>query len=115
MLLLNPLDLKRTSKKVIKFNKGGLYLEFKYKGGTIEEAVEAIQNHLKLTARKKMFNLMRVHAYQVKGTPWIEDLLSRVPSAKLHVEFLGPELTVEDLYREFRVYGRIVDISLSSK
>jgi RNA recognition motif. (a.k.a. RRM, RBD, or RNP domain) len=39
-------------------------------------------------------------------------LISRVPSRRLHVEFYGPDLTVEDIYREFRVFGRIVDIIL---
>ncbi|KAI8901312.1 RNA12 protein-domain-containing protein [Globomyces pollinis-pini] len=90
--------------------EGGLYLEFKYKGGTVEEAVEAIQNHLENT--KPVLDFLKVNAYQVKGTPWVEDLVSRKPSPRLHVQFIGPDLTVESLFREFRGFGRIVDIVL---
>lgn len=48
-------------------------------------------------------------AYQVKGTPWIEDL-SRFPSSRLNVIFEGEPLTEEELYLLFRRYGLIVDI-----
>ncbi len=52
----------------------------------------------------------------MKVIPFISDyldLISRVPSSRLHIEFIkGPDLTVESLYREFRVFGRIVDINL---
>lgn len=48
-------------------------------------------------------------AYQVKGTPWIEDM-SRFPSSKLKVIFEGEPLTEEELYVLFRRYGGIVDI-----
>ena len=47
--------------------------------------------------------------YQVKGTPWIEDL-RRYPSPKLKVIFEGDPLTEEELYLLFRRYGLIVDI-----
>lgn len=48
-------------------------------------------------------------AYQVKGTPWIEDL-SRFPSEKLKIKFSGESLSEEELYLLFRRYGKIVDI-----
>lgn len=92
--------------------EGGLYLEYKYKGGTSEEALETLQNYLKDTNATSLFNLKPINAFQVKGRPWIEDLVSRVPSRRLHIEFYGPDLTVEDLYREFRMFGKIVDINL---
>ncbi|KAI8927463.1 RNA12 protein-domain-containing protein [Entophlyctis helioformis] len=91
--------------------EGGLYLKFKYKGGTIEEAVEAIREHIQTERIRSVFNLAPINAYQVKGRPWIEDMVSRVPSARLHVEFHGPDLTVEQLFREFRNFGRIMDIT----
>ncbi|CAK7897700.1 mitochondrial escape protein 2 [[Candida] anglica] len=47
--------------------------------------------------------------FQVKGTPWIEDL-RRFPSALLKVAFEGEPLTEEELYFLFRRYGMIVDI-----
>lgn len=49
------------------------------------------------------------HCFQVKGTPWIEDL-RRFPSVKLLVRFEGERLTEEELYVLFRRYGQIVDI-----
>lgn len=58
--------------------------------------------------RNKVLNTFPT-AYQVKGTPWIEDL-SRYPSPKLTVKFDGDPLTEEELYMLFRRYGRIVDI-----
>lgn len=48
-------------------------------------------------------------AFQVKGTPWIEDL-SRFPSPMLKVKFQGEALTEEELYLLFRRYGQIKDI-----
>lgn len=48
-------------------------------------------------------------AFQVKGTPWIEDL-SRFPSPKLKVKFEGEPLNEEELYLLFRRYGQIRDI-----
>ena len=91
--------------------EGGLYLNFKYKGGTIEEAVETIQSHVAASGIRSVFNLSRINAFQVKGRPWVEDMVSRVPSSRLHVEFMGPDLTVEQLFREFRIFGKIVDIT----
>ena len=62
---------------------------------------------------RSYFNFQRINAFEVKGRPWIEDLVSRVPSSRLHVEFIkGPDLTIESLYKEFRTFGRIVDITL---
>lgn len=48
-------------------------------------------------------------AYQVKGTPWIEDL-KRYPSPILKIKFEGDALTEEEIYLLFRRYGVIVDI-----
>lgn len=102
----------KTIKTEPNLKEGGLYLEFKYKGGTTVEALEHIRNHLKANNAISYFNLGPINIFQVSGRPWVEDLLSRKPSRRLHVEFYGPDLTVEDLYREFRVFGRIVDITL---
>lgn len=49
------------------------------------------------------------HCFQVKGTPWIEDL-RRFPSVKLLVLLEGEKLTEEELYVLFRRYGPIIDI-----
>jgi hypothetical protein len=53
-----------------------------------------------------------INAFQVKGSPFVEDLINRIPSKKLIVKFKGPELDIESLYREFRIFGRIVDIGI---
>ncbi|KAJ8325077.1 mitochondrial escape protein 2 [Batrachochytrium dendrobatidis] len=92
--------------------EGGLYLKFKYKGGTIEEAIEAIQAHVHSTGIRSIFNFGRINAFEVKGRPWVEDMVFRIPSRRLHVEFHGPDLSVEQLYREFRSFGRIMDITI---
>lgn len=73
--------------------EGGLFLEFKYKGGTVLEAIEIIQEHVKKNNIRSTFNFAKVNAFQVKGRPWVEDLISRIPSSTLHVEFYGPDLT----------------------
>ena len=91
--------------------EGGIYLRFEYKTGNIKEAVEKIQKHVKEVNNPLFFDFLKVKAYQVKGTPFVEDLVSRVPTNRLHVQFLGPDLTMEDLYQEFRVFGRIMDIA----
>ena len=92
--------------------EGGIYVRFSYKNGSIAEAVQCIQDHIEKVNEPLFFEFLKVRAYQVKGTPWVEDLVSRVPTNRLHVQFLGPDLTVEDLYQEFRVFGRIMDIAL---
>lgn len=65
--------------------EGGLYLEFKYKGGTAQEAVEHIQKHVASKNTKQWFKIGSVSAFEVKGVPWVEDLISRVPSNRLKV------------------------------
>lgn len=50
--------------------------------------------------------------YEVKGTPWIEDL-QRFPSPIITVKFEGESLTEEELYLLFRRYGLIIDIVVS--
>jgi hypothetical protein len=55
-----------------------------------------------------------VKAFKVLGTPWLDDM-DRFPSRKLRVEFIGgngpPSIVQqEDLYRLFRLYGKIADI-----
>lgn len=53
-------------------------------------------------------------AYEVKGTPWIEDL-RRFPSQRLKVQYEGNPLTEEELYVLFRRYGKILDLEPQNK
>ncbi|TPX31816.1 hypothetical protein SeMB42_g07699 [Synchytrium endobioticum] len=89
---------------------GGMMLYFEYHGKCIREAVEVIQAHLKQAKVAGPFSLRRVRAFEVKGDPFIEDLEYRIPSNRLRVEFSGPDIGIERLYKEFRVFGRITDI-----
>nr|KAJ3419607.1 hypothetical protein HK105_006742 [Polyrhizophydium stewartii] len=52
--------------------EGGLYLKFRYRGGTVEEAVEAIQAHVRDTGVRSSFNLRKIKAFEVKviRVPW---------------------------------------------
>lgn len=45
----------------------------------------------------------------VRGRQWTEDL-ARYPSSRLRVEFDGPDVSQEMLYRLFRPYGRLLDV-----
>lgn len=86
---------------------------------TCKELINQIVSNLEeneVQHNKNIFNYVRnlfwnqfPKCYQVKGTPWIEDL-RRYPSPKLKVIFEGDPLTEEELYLLFRRYGLIVDI-----
>ena len=58
-----------------------------------------------------------MHCHLVKGEPFLEDLLSRFPSARLKIEVKGSatatsELTLEHLFGQLRAFGRINDLVL---
>ncbi|KAF9364783.1 mitochondrial escape protein 2 [Mortierella sp. NVP85] len=55
------------------------------------------------------FNLQKVRAFLVKGSPFLEDMASRYPNKKIRIEYVG-DLGIEGLYELFRKYGKIVDI-----
>ncbi|CAG89608.2 DEHA2F20108p [Debaryomyces hansenii CBS767] len=86
---------------------------------TCKELINQIVSNLEeneVQHNKNIFNYVKnlfwnkfPKCYQVKGTPWIEDL-RRYPSPKLKVIFEGDPLTEEELYLLFRRYGLIVDI-----
>ncbi|TPX32039.1 hypothetical protein SmJEL517_g04776 [Synchytrium microbalum] len=88
---------------------GGMMLYFSYKGAALD-AIEQIKAHLTENAVRGPYTWARVHAFEVKGEPWVEDLEHRLPSNRLKIEFSGPDLPLEMLYKEFRVFGSIVDI-----
>ena len=98
--------------------EGGLFLHLKV--ASIETTpltiLSAINSHLKIQQIKSPLSLYNrdVYAYFVRGKPWLEDLWGRVPSRRLRVEFQGPDVSIESLYREFRPYGRILDIKYPS-
>lgn len=99
---------------------GGAFVKYQVPPGmTQKELTKIIVDNMKLhkvtfdsNLFKRYYNQV-VHTYprcyEVKGTPWIEDL-QRFPSPYLTVKFEGTPLTEEELYMLFRRYGRILDI-----
>jgi hypothetical protein len=122
----NPLNIAEKAKvpaEVEEFvprpKEGGAFLKFKLSPDATPSAVEqAIRNYLKESPVKPWWSPFdRTRARLVKGKPWVEDLY-RLPSARLKVEFLPTEsggsvaeLSQESLYEQFRLYGKLLDIT----
>ncbi|KAK9474601.1 RNA12 protein-domain-containing protein [Dipodascopsis tothii] len=108
-----PPDLPiEVSHVVPRIGEGGAIMHFKTVGNVLPTEV-----HRKIQAYmdeqggiRPWFNpFQSMRAFAVKGRPWIEDL-RRFPSARLRVEFEGPDLSQEELFFHFRRYGRMRDI-----
>ncbi|KAJ3404507.1 mitochondrial escape protein 2 [Chytridiales sp. JEL 0842] len=123
-------DFKNTAKKTIipppeafkgefiyggstpSIKEGGMLLQFTYKGASVEEAYDSIRAHIQNGGVRSFFNFQQINAYPIRGVPFVEDMTSSIPTSRLKVEFQGPELNIEQLYKEFRQYGKIYDISV---
>ncbi|KAJ1959367.1 mitochondrial escape protein 2, partial [Dipsacomyces acuminosporus] len=79
---------------------------------TAMQIVNAVDTHFTDGPGRKWYHIWPARSLPVKGTPFTEDIVRLLPSKKLKVEFNGPDLTVEQLYKEFREYGLILDIEL---
>ncbi|KAG0001952.1 mitochondrial escape protein 2 [Entomortierella chlamydospora] len=97
---------------------GGMFVHFSYirpTSYTTRDALKEIENrceqHLVSHNHYMWFNLQKVRAFLVKGTPFLEDMASRYPNKKIRIEFTG-DINVEGLYTIFRKYGKIIDITL---
>ncbi|KAJ2711878.1 mitochondrial escape protein 2, partial [Coemansia spiralis] len=78
-----------------------------------EAVVSAVDAHLAQSGgRRWWFGSASARALPVRGVPFTEDIVRMQPSKEVKVEFGGPDLTVEQLYREFRRFGRILDIGM---
>jgi len=114
-----PCDFE-VEQAIARTKEGGAFVKFKYKSDTqsvlpaSKLIMKHISDHLKEHYTRTFFNFQPVRAFLVKGEPFIEDIISRYPSLKLRVEFQGPDLTIEQLYHNFRPYGKIFDISILS-
>ncbi|CAG8445265.1 12975_t:CDS:10 [Acaulospora morrowiae] len=103
-----------------KKKEGGMFLNFTFRAlppqreEALNEITRLVDDHL---ANKRVkiswFNVRPQKAYLVQGEPFIEDLVYRYPSSRLRVEFQGPDIPIETLYKLFRPYGLIRDISLT--
>jgi len=89
--------------------EGGMLVHFSY-SGDIQEAVNVIREHLEDHEFRPLLTWGKVRAFLVKGRPFVEDIVRSVPASRLKVEFNGPELSTEILYKEFRPFGKIVEI-----
>ncbi|KAJ1906129.1 mitochondrial escape protein 2 [Coemansia sp. IMI 209127] len=75
-----------------------------------ERLVDVVDSHLAATRHGNWFNFGPARSFPVKGVPFYEDIVRLLPSKKVRVEFVGPDLTLEQIYKEFRAFGRILDI-----
>ncbi|KAJ2377863.1 mitochondrial escape protein 2 [Coemansia sp. RSA 2607] len=100
---------------------GGSIVNFTFVGPPSKEDAECVGNELvgiidshlaSGAAGRNWFDLAPIRSLPVKGVPFSEDIVRMLPSKKVRVEFGGPDLTVEQLFHEFRQFGRIVDIEM---
>ncbi|KAJ1970412.1 mitochondrial escape protein 2, partial [Dimargaris verticillata] len=77
------------------------------------EALEQrLQSYLSTQTTRRWFNGQAMRCFVVQGRPFTEDLINWYPSSRLKVEFIGPDVSVEALYRRFRPFGRIFDVTI---
>ncbi|KAI9340913.1 RNA12 protein-domain-containing protein [Obelidium mucronatum] len=93
---------------VSSIKEGGLLVRFLYEGDK-KEAFETIDKYVdgKSGLRSLLTLGTKLKAHPVEGVPWIEDLRSSIPSSRINLTFKGPELPIEQLYNEFRGFGKI--------
>lgn len=75
-----------------------------------EKLIDIVRWHLTHKSVASAFNFLPVEVHHVKGEPFIEDMRDHLTSTKLKVEFEGPDVHLEKIYRDFRNYGRIFNI-----
>ncbi|KAJ3086849.1 mitochondrial escape protein 2 [Quaeritorhiza haematococci] len=104
-----------STRSVPNVKEGGLLLHFKYADpngtATVDDVANIVRNYLEAQNMRSWWNLAPVRAFVVKGEPFMEDMLGRLPTTRLRVEFDGPDVPVQKLYKVFRPYGRILNIS----
>ncbi|KAJ1907043.1 mitochondrial escape protein 2 [Tieghemiomyces parasiticus] len=110
-----------------RLKEGGLLARFRYRPDS-PEITQAhidvnelnakldgkIQEHLTARIARNWFNLQKTRSFRVRGHPFSEDMINWYPSSRLRVEFYGPDVSIERLYREFRPFGRIYDITIQA-
>ncbi|KAJ1958326.1 mitochondrial escape protein 2, partial [Linderina pennispora] len=97
---------------------GGSIVYFTITGPTTDQEaqkaaqglVDTINAHVQAASGSKWYAFEPARVFSVMGTPFNEDIVRLLPSKKVKVEFSGKDLSVEDLFREFRPFGRILDI-----
>ena len=104
-----------------RIKEGGVFVQFETKKGdeyeTAHDVSLAVIRRLRKKPVRARFTTRPVHCHLVDGEPFLEDLMSRFPSARLKIEMKGSdvackEVTLEHLFGELRSFGRIVDLIL---
>ncbi|KAL9064420.1 MAG: hypothetical protein Q9157_007839, partial [Trypethelium eluteriae] len=102
-----------------RLKEGGAFVKFsKQEGVPLSDIEGRVKAYLKENPiRPFWWPFQHVRANLVRGRPWVEDLLFRIPGFRLKVEFLAAqpgseaaELSQEQLYSLFRPYGRLADV-----
>lgn len=90
---------------------GGAFVKFRVPSHwVVGEFNQKIRKNIQQQTQHGIANwIQQPTAFQVKGTPWVEDL-RRFPNKVLKVKYEGPALSEEELYSLFRRYGTIIDI-----
>ena len=104
-----------------RIKEGGVFVQFEAKKGeeykTAHDVSVAVIRRLRKRPVRARFTTRPVHCHLVQGEPFLEDLISRFPSARLKIEMKGSdvacrEVTLEHLFGELRSFGRIIDLIL---
>ena len=115
-----PQDVEILS-MIPRIKEGGVFVQFEARRGDAygeaADVAEAVIRRLRAKPVRARFTTRPVHCHLVKGDPFLEDLLSRFPSARLKLEVKGSaqatgDLTLEHLFGELRAFGRINDLVL---
>ncbi|KAJ2849584.1 mitochondrial escape protein 2 [Coemansia brasiliensis] len=116
-----PADLPhkaRVSKIDPQMRDGGGLVHFTVAADSSESArqaardvVQAVNEHVQQHCQRWW---TQVRALGVRGEPFCEDIVRMLPAKRVRVEFCGPALDTEQLFKEFRPFGRIVDIEVGS-
>ncbi|KAF8303080.1 hypothetical protein DL93DRAFT_2102538 [Clavulina sp. PMI_390] len=98
---------------------GGVFVHFEYDAAVGESSLPAQLDQIYAAIREKAQESGGIPSWspfrsgeiwRVRGEPWTEDM-RRYASRVLKVEFEGPDVHQEELYRAFRTYGMIEDIT----
>ena len=115
-----PKDVEIIS-MIPRIKEGGVFVQFEAKKGdeyaTAQDISLAVIRRLRKQPVRARFTTRPVHCHLVNGEPFLEDLMSRFPSARLKIEMKGSdvackEVTLEHLFGELRSFGRIIDLIL---
>jgi len=91
--------------------EGGIFIRYSYNGDK-NEIIKAIHDNLIEKKPRCIYNLRRVRMFEVEGVPFVEDVDSIYPSTRLLIDFKGPSLDKETIFRNFRKFGPIVEIKV---